>query len=85
MQMGKSKKINLMKRLTTLFTFIVFVLTTFNTSAQAEVEMADTMRASGKIYVVVAILVLILVGLFVYVFLMDRKISKLEEKVNERA
>ncbi|MFZ6000486.1 MAG: CcmD family protein [Bacteroidota bacterium] len=74
-----------MKRITTLFTFITFVLTTFNTSAQAEVEMADTMRASGKIYVVVAILVLILVGLFVYVFLMDRKISKLEEKVNERA
>lgn len=74
-----------MKRITTLFTFITFVLTTFNTSAQAEVEMADTMRSSGKIYVVVAILVLILVGLFVYVFLMDRKISKLEEKVNERA
>lgn len=74
-----------MKRITTLFTFITFVLTTFNTSAQAEVEMADTMRSSGKIYVVVAILVLILVGLFVYVFLMDRKISKLEEKVNESA
>lgn len=79
------KNLRLMKRLTALFTFFAFVLTTFNTSAQSEVEMADTMRSSGKIYVVVAILVLILVGLFLYVFLMDRKISKLEEKVDERA
>ncbi len=49
--------------------------------AQAgEVEMADGLRASGKIYAVVAVCLTILIGLFIYVFLIDRKISKLERK-----
>lgn len=49
-----------------------------------EVEMADSMRANGKIYVVVSILVLILAGLILYVFLTDRKISRLERKITEK-
>ncbi len=44
-----------------------------------EVEMADTMRSNGKIYIVVAVCLTILVGLFLYVFSLDRKISKLEK------
>jgi CcmD family protein len=44
------------------------------------VEMADGMRASGKIYVVVAVLATILAGLFLYLFSLDRKISKLEKE-----
>lgn len=40
----------------------------------------DMMRSNGKIYVVVAVVVTILVGLFFYVFNLDRKISKLEMK-----
>jgi hypothetical protein len=47
-------------------------------SAQ-EVEMADSMRANGKIYVVVAVCLTILAGLFIYVFLVDRKISRFEK------
>ena len=42
-------------------------------------EMADMMRNNGKIYVVVAVCLTILIGLFVYVFLLDRKISRLEK------
>jgi uncharacterized membrane protein len=41
--------------------------------------MADVMRSNGKIYVVVAVILTILVGLFIYVFLLDRKISRLEK------
>jgi uncharacterized integral membrane protein len=52
--------------------------------AQQAVQMADTMRAEGKIYVVVAILVTILLGLLFYVFVMDRKVTRLEKKVTER-
>ena len=40
---------------------------------------ADFMHSNGRIYVVVAVVVTILVGLFVYVFMLDRKISKLEK------
>ncbi len=43
-------------------------------------EMADTMRSSGKIYVVVAVLVTILVGLFLYLFRLDKKITELEKE-----
>lgn len=43
------------------------------------IEMADTMRSEGKIYVVVAILLLIFAGLITYLILLDRKISKIEK------
>ena len=45
----------------------------------AKPDMADTMRSNGKIYVVVAVCLTILIGLFIYVFLLDRKISRLEK------
>lgn len=48
--------------------------------AQDKVEMADMMRKEGKIYTVVAVCLTILLGLFVYVFFIDRKISKLEKE-----
>jgi len=39
----------------------------------------EVMRSNGKIYVVVAVCLTILTGLFLYVFLVDRKISKIEK------
>jgi hypothetical protein len=49
--------------------------------AQDQVEMADTMRSNGKIYVVVAILLTILFGLIIYLVMLDRKISKVEKQL----
>ena len=43
------------------------------------VEMADVMRSNGRIYVVVAVVLTILVGLILYVFRLDRKMTKLEK------
>ena len=63
---------------------IVFSLTSSLLFAQEEVPMADVMRSEGKIYVVVAILLTILLGLILYVFLMDRKISGLEKRINKK-
>ncbi len=48
---------------------------------QQPVEMADVMRSNGKIYVVVAVCLTILLGLFIYVFAIDRKISGLEKEI----
>ena len=42
------------------------------------------MLANGKIFVVVAVLALILVGIFVYLFTIDRKVTKLEKEVEEK-
>ena len=50
---------------------------------ETSVDVADTMRESGKIYVVVAVLVIIFLGLMVYLVSIDRKISKLEKGKSE--
>ena len=49
--------------------------------ANKPVEMADKFRADGKIYVVVAVVVVILLGIFVYVARLDRKITTLEKEL----
>ena len=42
-------------------------------------QMADALRTSGKIYVVVTVLLIILLGLFIYLINTDRKITRLEK------
>lgn len=60
---------------------LLFVLTSFIVNAQAEIEMADQFRADGKIYVVIAVVSIILAGLFVYLFRLDRKVTNLENRL----
>lgn len=43
-------------------------------------EMADLMRSSGKIWVVVAVLAVIFAGIFAYLIRLDRKITRLERE-----
>ncbi|RKQ50932.1 hypothetical protein BXY85_1953 [Roseivirga pacifica] len=45
------------------------------------IEMADTLRSNGKIYVVVGVVMIIFAGVITYMVLIDRKISKLEKEV----
>ncbi len=42
------------------------------------------MEANGKIFVVVAVLAVILTGIFVYLFFLDRKVRKLEKQAEEK-
>jgi CcmD family protein len=42
--------------------------------------MADAMRSSGKIYVVVGVIAIIFVGIAIYLFSIDRKLTKLEKE-----
>jgi bacteriorhodopsin len=61
---------------------LLAVLTLFSTYsfAQNNVEMADVLRSSGKIYVVVAVMGVLFLGLFLFLFSIDRKVKKLENK-----
>lgn len=59
--------------------FIIATLLSFALQAE-EIAMADEMRANGKIYVVVAVLAVILIGLISYLVSIDRKLKKLENK-----
>jgi len=63
-----------------IFLICFFILMSTTSWAQDKVEMADVMRRDGKIYTVVAVCLTILIGLFIYVFLIDRKINKLEKE-----
>ena len=60
---------------------VILLLITPTLFARQEVEMADTMRSEGKIYVIVGIILIVLAGLFVYLFMLDRKIRKIEDKL----
>jgi K+-transporting ATPase A subunit len=61
----------------------LFTLLLVSIVAKAEsVQMAETMRSDGKIYVVIAVLVIILSGLIVYLITIDRKLGKLEKEIN---
>jgi len=70
-----------MNKKNTLITFtLLFVITPLWLMAQP-IEMADALRSEGKIYVVVAILLVIFAGLIGYLFLLDRKITRIEKKL----
>lgn len=58
---------------------LMLVISSVVQAQEVVAENADLMRSNGKIYVVVAVVVTILLGLFAYVFNLDRKISKLEK------
>lgn len=63
----------------------LFLLMTVGAMANAQdAEMADVMRSNGKIYVVVGIILIVLTGLITYLFMLDRKITKLENKLSEK-
>ena len=42
--------------------------------------MADMMKENGRIYVVVAVVLTILIGLILYMVRLDKKISRLEKE-----
>ncbi|MES2277690.1 MAG: CcmD family protein [Bacteroidota bacterium] len=66
-----------MKKIALLFILLFNCITLF---AQTDHPiMDDTFRSSGKIYVVIAIIVIIFVGLSVYLFSMDKRLRKIEK------
>jgi CcmD family protein len=76
----------MLKKIYTLVLFLFCQALTLPLVAQdaagaQQVEMADRFRADGKIYVVVAVLGAILLGLILYVVRLDRKITKLEKDI----
>ena len=66
-----------------LLPLLLLTQAAFAQANAAEPEMADALRASGKIYVVVLVLVIIVTGLLAYLIRLDGKVSRLEKEVNE--
>jgi CcmD family protein len=59
---------------------LLFPLVAFS---QNDVEMADTFRNDGKIYVVLAVIAVIFIGLIIYLISIDRKVSRIEKKIKK--
>ena len=72
-----------MKKTGSLLLCLAFVLIAIPGFSQGA-EMADTMRSEGKIYVVVSIMTVVLVGLVAYLIYIDRKTTRLEKKFDEK-
>lgn len=61
----------------------LIVINSSNAFSQ-EIEMADGLRSNGKIYVVVVVAAIVAAVILTYMISIDRKISKLEKRVNEQ-
>jgi CcmD family protein len=70
-----------MKKLKKILTIALLLLINPLLFAQ-DAEMADVMRSEGKIYVVVAIILVIFLGLIGFLIFTDRKVSALEKRLN---
>ncbi|MBL4708988.1 MAG: CcmD family protein [Flavobacteriales bacterium] len=65
-----------MKALLSIFLLFISIVSQAQT-----LEMAETMRSEGKIYVVIAVVLIILIGLICYLISIDRKLRKLEKEL----
>ena len=68
-----------MKKIITLLCIILHSVQTFSQESNS-VEMATGLRSSGKIYVVVAVISVIFIGLAAYLFTIDKRLKKIERE-----
>lgn len=77
-------------RLPFRLTYLLATLLLFSQNLMAQqpvadgIEMADRLRADGKIWVVVAVIAAVFTGIIVYLIRLDRQIGKLEKDVQEK-
>ena len=66
-----------------LLSLLILFTTAAGFAQNSQPEMADALRANGKIYVVVAVLSIVFTGIAIYLFALDRKITSIEKKINK--
>jgi NADH:ubiquinone oxidoreductase subunit 3 (subunit A) len=63
------------------FLLLIFLLISKLNFAAGLNDTGDTLHESGKIYVVVAVLLIIFAGIVTFLFLIDSKIRKIEKRL----
>lgn len=71
---------NILKLVKSKQLLTLLLLLPFFAQAQDRPEMADALRANGKIYVVVLVICTIFAGIILFLAFLERKIKKLEQK-----
>ncbi|SKB88949.1 CcmD family protein [Daejeonella lutea] len=69
-----------MKKFLFVICFLCLTAASIFAQGSSEVEMATELRSSGKIYVVVAVLAAIFIGLAFYLFSIDNRLKKIEKQ-----
>ncbi|TCV15122.1 hypothetical protein EDC17_101518 [Sphingobacterium alimentarium] len=68
-----------MKKISLALAFLLIaVCTAF--AQDNTVEMATALRSSGKIWVVVGVILTIVIGMYIYLFTIDKRVKKLEDR-----
>ena len=70
----------MLKRILFFLSFLCLAAAGYAQQMQYTEEPTDVMNSNGKIYVVLAVVVVIVIGLFIYLINLDRKISNLEKE-----
>jgi hypothetical protein len=60
---------------------VLLTLFLFSENVSAQTQNSDFIRSTGKIYVVVTVLTVILIGIFAFLIYLERRINKLENLV----
>lgn len=68
----------MMKKISLALACMLMTLSTFAQSSG--VDMATGLRSSGKIWVVVGVVLTIVIGMFIFLFTIDRRVKKLENR-----
>lgn len=61
-------------------TLSMLVFPAVGMAQESAVEMADLMRSNGKIYVVVGVVMLIILGILGYLIKLDMQLKKIEKQ-----
>jgi uncharacterized membrane protein len=71
-----------MKKITA--TFLMFMITMQLFAQGQGSSITDSLYASGKIYVVVACVLVILLGLLLFLFKIEKRLKKIEKKTSAK-
>ena len=69
------------KKLFFLFTSMLVSILAFAQDVNGKTAFGETMRSSGRIYVVLAVMLTILAGLILYLVRLDRKVTRIEKEI----
>jgi CcmD family protein len=71
---------NKLKKIIATF-MVVFVVFVANAQTQLNNDFAKEQRTQQSLYIVMAVVITIVVGLFLYLISLDRKINKLQKEI----
>ncbi|WP_225874645.1 CcmD family protein [Pedobacter hiemivivus] len=71
-----------MKKISVTFLMLMFAMQLF--AQNGDSSITESVYASGKIYVVVACVLLILFGLLFFLFTIEKRLKKLEQKSSSK-